>query len=169
MSKYTIIFAVIAGLVLALAPAAQAAPLVYNFTVDGDVIGGTITFDTDQAPSSTDGTTDTYEYGDGAITAFSLYRNGSTAVFDQTDDVWDFVLEMATSDDTPLSLMMDVDDSEGDYIFADPGFNFSTGAGQYEPGDVTVTGAALTPVPEPATMSLLALGGLGLLLRRKRS
>jgi hypothetical protein len=30
------------------------------------------------------------------------------------------------------------------------------------------TFADVTPIPEPATMSLLALGGLGALLRRRR-
>jgi hypothetical protein len=130
---------------LMFAGVATADPVKYRLSVDGDVIGGTITFDTDVAPSSSNGTTDTYTYGvgDGAITAFSFYRSGSTASFDQTDDVWDFILTMATADDTPESLMMDVDDSDGDYIFADPGFDFGTGLGQYEPGDVTVTNAAL--------------------------
>ena len=117
--------------------------VVYTFTVDGDVIGGTITIDVG-SPADSSGGVDTYILGDG-VTAFSLYRDGSVAVFDQTDDIWDFFVELATSDDTPISLMIDCDDTGGDYIFADPGFDFGTGLGQYEPGDVSVTGAALTP------------------------
>jgi hypothetical protein len=137
---------------LMFAGVATAAPVVYNLTVTTPAgFGGTLTFDTDVAPSSTDGTTDTYTYPNGAIVAFSFFRDGSSELFDQTDDVFELVLTMATSDDTPKSLMIDVDDSGGDYIFAYPGLDFGTGAGFYEPGAVNVTGAALTPVTAPAS------------------
>ena len=132
---------------LMFAGVATAAEVVYTFTVDGDVIGGTITIDVGN-PDSSAGGVDTYLLGSG-VTAFSLTRNGSAAVFDQTDDVWDFIVVLATADDSPISFMIDCDDSLGDFIFADPGFAFGTGLGQYEPGNVSVTGAALTPESAP--------------------
>ena len=135
---------------LMFAGTATAAEVVYTFAVDGDVIRGTITIDVGNPASSGEGV-DTYLWGNG-VTAFSLTRNGSAATFDGSDDVWDFIVELATADNTPISFMIDCDDSGGDYIFADPGFDFGTGAGQYEPGDVTVTGAALTPAAvDPST------------------
>ena len=136
---------------LMFAGVATAAPVIYEFTVDGGVIGGTITIDVGN-PASSAGGVDTYLWENG-VTAFALKRNGSSEVFDPTDDVWDFVVKLATADDSPISLMIDVDDSVASYIFADPGFDFGTGAGFYEPGAVTVTGAALTPAggTPPAT------------------
>jgi hypothetical protein len=150
MKKTTIFVALMACLMVA--GTANADLIDYVFTVDGDVIGGTLTYDTVAEE----------------VTAYSFYRDGSPGVFD-TSDGGAVVLGLDGGGE-PLTLFMDIDDSvTGDFIFADPGFNFSTGAGFYEPEAVTVTGAALTPVPEPATMSLLAIGGLALLRRRKRA
>ena len=149
---------------------ATAAPVVYELTVDGGTLGGTLTFDTDFAPTSSDDGVDTYTYPNDAIVAFSFYRDGSVESFDQTDGVWELFLTMDSADDTPLSLKIDIDDTSGEFIFVEgDGLDFGTGLGQYQPGAVNVTGAALTPVPEPATMSLLALGGLAMLRRRKRA
>ena len=36
-------------------------------------------------------------------------------------------------------------------------------------GDIAFRGVMITAVPEPATMSLLALGGLAMLRRRRRA
>ena len=149
MKKTTMYVSLVACLIFA--GVATAAPVVYNLTVTTPAgFGGTLTFDTEVAPSSTDGSTDTYTYPNGAIVAFSFFRAGSTESFDQTDDVWELFLTMATSDDTPKSLMIDVDDPGGDFIFTEnDGLDFSTGLGQYQPDAVNVTGAALTPVPGP--------------------
>ena len=146
---------------LVFAGTANAAPIDYVFTVDGDVVGGTFTFDSTVGSSN----------GDGAISAYSFYRAGSNpgTLYDQSDGgaVW---IDSVDGAGVPLTLGMDIDDFDGDaYLYADPGFNFSTGAGFYEPGAVNVTGAKVEVVPEPATMSLLALGGLAMLRRRRRA
>ncbi len=166
MKKIITLFAVL-GLVLALAPAAQAAPVVYTLTVDGGVLlGGTLTFDTDYAPcgSNTGGPSpaipagDYYTQTNGAIVDFSFFRAGSAESFDKADGGF-LTLTMATGTDTPLALWFDID-SGGDFIFIENGWgtwpykggglNFTNGLGQYEPGTVNVTGAALTPPTPPA-------------------
>ena len=134
---------------------ATATPVVYELTVDGGTLGGTLTFDTDFAPTSSDGTVDTYTHPNDAIVAFSFYRDGSVESFDQTDGVYELFLTMATEDDTPLSLKIDIDDDPtGEFIFVEGlGLDFVTGLGQYQPGAVNVTGAALTPVSEGVDLS----------------
>ena len=155
---------------LMFAGAATAAPVVYELTVDGGVLGGTLTFDTDFGPTSTDGTVDTYTYSTPAIVGFSFFRDGTTGIFDDlNDDVYEFYLTMSTADDTPLTLFIDIDDTggSGDFLYTEQILDFGTGLGRIVgPGDLT--GAALT-IPEPATMSLLALGGLAMLRRRRRA
>ena len=106
---------------LMFAGAATADPVDYLLTSDGDAIGGTLTFDTDFAPTSSSGGIDTYTYPNVAIPAFSFYRDGSAASFDETDDVWELYLTMDASDDTPLSLKIDIDDTGGEFIFVKSG------------------------------------------------
>ena len=121
---------------------------VYNLTVTTPSgLGGTLTFDTDVAPSYSDGTTDTYIYPNDAIVAFSFFHEGSAATFDQNDDVYELILKMDSSDDTPKSLLIDIDDTAGDSIYTeDGGLDFVTGDGRYNE-DHYVTGAELKPVP----------------------
>ena len=160
---------------VAFAGTAMAAPVVYNITSDGAVFGGTITFDTDIAPDWIDGTLDVYDYGTGtgAINSFSLWTTAAPGLFyTSADSVSAFQLKME-SDDTPV-ILQDIDiDITGSSMFGfDVEFGVGTGngAGVLEaPASVTITGAEMTAIPEPATMSLLVLGGLALIRRRKRA
>jgi hypothetical protein len=129
------------------------AAVVYDFTVDTPVgFGGTITLDLDFAPDSSNGTIDTYEWGNPALEDFSLSHPSYAGVtFDGTDSVSDFELTMATADDTPLTLFMDVDDAVTGFIFTEAEFNFGTGNGTLA-GALAVTGAALTPAAAPETI-----------------
>ena len=138
---------------LMFAGVATAAPVVYRLSVDGDVIGGTLTFDTDVPPTTSSEGIDSYAPGNAAIVDYSFFRAGSTESFDKADGGV-LTLTMATVGDTPLTLWMDIDSGD-DYIFIEGGIpggvwpapgggiDFGTGLGQYEPGNVTVTNAAL--------------------------
>ena len=65
---------------------------------------------------------------------------------------------------TPLSWTISQADMNTYELFA-----LRIGVDDFEGGGSAVfTGASLAPVPEPATMSLLALGGIGMLIRRRR-
>jgi hypothetical protein len=151
MKKTTIIVAMVACLMVA--GTANAALVDYVFTVDDDLCGGTLTWD-DVAEEAT---------------VYSFWRSNSNpgTVYDTADGgSVDLTFDGGGA---PLTLATDIDDTgpgADGYFFS--GFNFSTGDGEFAVGDIEVTGATLTKVPEPATMSLLAIGGLALLRRRKR-
>ena len=154
---------------------ATAVPVVYNLTCDGAVFGGTVTFDTDFPPDWIDGALDVYDYGTGAgaIKSFSLWTTAAPGLFyTSADSVSAFQLKME-SDDTPVILQdIDIDITGSSMYGFDVEFGVGTGngAGVLEaPASVTITGAEMTAIPEPATISLLALGGLALIRRRKRA
>ena len=139
---------------------ATADPLDYLLTADTDpagAFGGTITWDSALGVS----------FGDGAISAFSLETPGAPGViYSDTDAVYDlfFTVDGALN---PLSLMIDIDDVDGSgtFFYLSAPIDFTTGLGTQDNPTVAITNAEL--VPEPATMALLALGGL--MLRRKRA
>jgi hypothetical protein len=143
----------------------------YTLTVDGgELLGGTLTFDTSFAPTTSSGGIDTYTQADDAIVDFSFFRAGSLASFDKADG-GKLTLTMATVGDAPLTLWIDIDDSEGDFLFTEGGtpggawpatgggLDFETGSGLYQPGDVNVTGASLTPptLPTPPPSGLVII------------
>jgi hypothetical protein len=136
---------------LMFAGVATADPVVYNLTVDGDVVGGTITLDLDVAPTSTDGTTDTYVWGNAAIVDFSLSHHVTAVLFTPASvdmgEFFVFTLEMATDDDSPVSLSLDMDSTAGggEFLFTEAPIDFGTGEGTLA-GALAVTGAALTAV-----------------------
>ena len=156
---------------------ATAAPVVYELTVDGGVIGGTITFDTAFSPDDSSGGVDTYIWskGDGpdsfnpAIVAASFNVAGVPETFDQSVFKLVVRLQMATSDDTPQSLFIDSDfaSDSGPYLYTVSTINFGTGTGSIDnPYVAAITGAALTPdsgdpppldtdppTPDPATFA----------------
>ena len=146
---------------------------VYNLTSDSDVITGTITFDTSQAPNSTGGGIDTYiaSFGDGltswnpAIVDFEIFVSGGTiGPFDRSGDKMVMTLTMASSshatlaEDTPLTLNMDSDQVDiGPYLYTVTTIDFATGNGEINnPIHAAITGAALTSAggatPLPGTV-----------------
>ena len=143
---------------------AIADPIEFVLTGDTDpagVFGGTLTWDSSVGTS----------FGDGAISAFSLETPGAPGViYSDTDAVSDlfFTVDGALN---PLSLMIDIDDVDGSgtFFYLSEPIDFTTGLGTQDNPAVAITNAALTVVPEPATMGLLALGGLALIRRRKRA
>jgi hypothetical protein len=159
LKKTTMCVSLVACLVFA--GTATAAPVEYTLTADTPVgFGGTLTWD------STVGTS----FADGGISAFAFVNPlGTTGIFDETDTVSELVIGLSGS--VPVSLMIDIDDTDGsnDFLFTNVALDFNTGLGHLSNPDFDVTGAALTAVPEPATMSLLALGGLAMLRRRRRA
>ena len=170
--KNAILLGLILSLVICLTPA-QAAPVVYNLTSDGDVITGTITFDTDFAPDSTDGTEDEYVWskGDGpesmnpAIVAAAFNVATVPETFDTTAATMKLVmtLTMSTADDTPLTLNLDSDWADaGPYLYTVQTLDFATGNGAIDnPYGADITGAALTPPPPPAPVDWDNIGDGG--------
>ena len=172
MKKTKMYVSLVASLMFA--GVATAAPVLYNLTVNGEVLlGGTLIFDTDFAPSgiNTVGNPpatpagDYYTQANSAIVDFSFFRAGSTESFDKADGGV-LTLTMATGTDTPLALWFDID-SASDFIFIENGWdtyphkggglNFTTGLGLYQPGAVNVTGAALTAVAPAAPHGMLLI------------
>jgi hypothetical protein len=135
------------------ASVSNADSVVYDLTMDTPVgFGGTVTLDLSFAPTSTDGTIDTYEWGNSAIVAFSIFQPSTAEVlYEPSDGPFLFTLTMSTADDTPLTLSMDVDDSVSGFLFGAVEFIGQTitaapGTGNIDTMDPngTVTGAALT-------------------------
>ena len=110
---------------------------------------------------------------DGGISAFSFTRADTTDTYDSVNDLVTEVV-LTQSSGTPLTLLIDVDDvdgSGGTFLHTENVLDFGTGLGQINDagdGSVSVTGAALTAVPEPGSLALLGLSGLALILRRRR-
>jgi len=159
MKKKTMYLAM--ALCLMFAGASMAADyLLTGDTVPAGTFGGTITWDSAVGVS----------FADGGITAFSLQTPGAPGViYSETDQVSDlsFTVDGALN---PLTLMIDIDDLDGSgtFMYLTAPIDFTTGLGTQDNPTVEITNAALTLVPEPATMGLLALGGL-MLRRRKRA
>lgn len=161
MKKTTICVSLVACLMFA--GVATAAPVGYVLTADTpEGFGGNLIWD------STVGTS----FADGGISAFSFVCPGSTDTYTQDDSVYELVIGVDGSG-IPISLMIDIDDTDesgASFLYLGTPLDFTTGLGHIDaPSDNDVTGAALTVIPEPATMSLLALGGLALIRRRKRA
>ena len=161
MKKTTICVSLVACLMFA--GVATAAPVVYVLTADTPAgFGGNLTWD------STVGTT----YADGGITACSFVCPGSTDTYTEDDVIYELVIGVDGSG-IPISLMIDIDDADesaASFLYLGEALDFTTGEGHIDaPAQNDVTGAALTAIPEPATMSLLVLGGLALIRRRKRA
>ena len=156
MKKMITLLAVL-GMILSLAPSAQAAPVVYTLSADGGVLSGTLTFDSSVPPTSTDGGSGnhTYTYPNGALVAFALSHSGSSSTFDNVNDLV-YVMHLVTDASfTPLFWMIDMDDVDEDtdffYVTPDPaGLDLTAGTGNLS-GNVVgvgdVFGATLTPAP----------------------
>ena len=163
MKKTTMLVAVVACLMVA--GTAMAAPVVYNLTATSPSdFGGTITIDVGN-PASSSGGEDLYQYGNG-VTDFSIYQSNGGVTFTPADDIWDFDVLLATADNSSIEFFCDVDGAVTGSLYG--GLDFSVASQTFDTQG-TVEGAALTPVPEPATMSLLAIGGIALIRRRKRA
>lgn len=158
--KFTLPLAAVA--MFASASVSNAATVVYNLTSDGAAVVGTLSWDSTVGVS----------FADGGISAFSFTRADTTDTYDSVNDIVSEVV-LTHSLGTPLTLLIDLDDADesGTFLFTESVLDFDTGLGQLNSvgsGSVSVTGAALTAVPEPGSLALLGLSGLALLLRRRR-
>jgi hypothetical protein len=115
MKKKTMYVAMVACLMFA--GVATADPVVYALTVDGDVMGGTITLDLTVAPDESAGGIDTYIYPNAAIVDFSLWQSNTGATLFEPEDIFEtwheLTIEVATDDGTPLTFFSDFDDTSG--------------------------------------------------------
>jgi hypothetical protein len=129
---------------LMFAGVATAAPVVYRLSATSPAdFGGTITLDLDVAPTSTDGTKDTYVWGNAGIVAFSIYQPNATTHVTDSDNVSDFALTFLAADDTPQALFMDVDEAVGaGAMFGN--LDFSVASQTFDTQGI-VTNAALAP------------------------
>ncbi|MCE5325627.1 MAG: PEP-CTERM sorting domain-containing protein [Planctomycetaceae bacterium] len=81
----------------------------------------------------------------------------------------DYTLSKATSDPTGITDALDPADFQARYVLIEIHTNYATNGNANETGigEVRFLEGAVGDVPEPATMSLLAIGGAAALIRRR--
>ena len=116
-----------------------------NFAIDGTPLAGLSSFDVNNGPNNLSVLTGTLE--DGNTISFELNRG------------FNFINADGTENQFP-------DQDEGNSFFGLFGESGNNEGGILTAGGTTIN---IIAVPEPSSLSLLALGALGLISRRRRS